>query len=107
MYNLVRSYTLYKPTKNTRRKETEMTTLTASNTRIPRNVFAKVVHEGERVRITKYDEEVYLVSKEDMELLQAIEDSTDIILADEVMERIRKGEEKTIPWEAAKKELGL
>ncbi len=84
-----------------------MTTLTASNTRIPRNVFAKVVHKGERVRITKYDEEVYLVSKEDMELLQTIEDSVDIMFADEVMERIRKGEEKTIPWEEVKKELGL
>ena len=84
-----------------------MTTLTASSTRIPRNIFSKVVHNGERVRIPKYDEEVYLISKEDMELLQTIEDSVDIMLADEVMERIRKGKEKIIPWEEAKKELGL
>jgi len=84
-----------------------MTTLTASSTRIPRKIFAKVVHNGERVRITKYDEEVYLIPKEDMELLQTIEDSVDIMLADEVMERIRKGKEKIIPWEEAKKELGL
>lgn len=84
-----------------------MTTLTASKTRIPRKVFAKVVHKGERVKITKYDEEIYLVSKEDMELLQTIEDSVDGMLADEVMERIRKGKERAIPWEEAKKELGL
>ena len=84
-----------------------MTTLTASKTRIPRKVFAKVVHKGERVKITKYDEEIYLVSKEDMELLQTIEDSVDVMLADEVMERIRKGKERAIPWEEAKKELGL
>ena len=84
-----------------------MTTLTASKTRIPRKIFAKVVHKGERVKITKYDEEIYLVSKEDMELLQTIEDSVDVMLADEVMERIRKGKERAIPWEEAKKELGL
>ena len=84
-----------------------MTTITASRARIPRTIFAKVVHKGERVKITKYDEEAYLVSKEDMELLRAIEDSVDVMLAEEVMERVRKGEEKTIPWEKAKKELGL
>jgi hypothetical protein len=84
-----------------------MTTITASKTRIPRNLFAKVVNNGARVKITKYDEEVYLVSKEDMELLQAVEDSVDIMLSDEVMECIRKREEKTILWEEAKRELGL
>jgi PHD/YefM family antitoxin component YafN of YafNO toxin-antitoxin module len=84
-----------------------MTTITASKTRIPRKLFAKVVNNGERVKITKYDEEVYLISKEDMELLQTIEDSVDIMLSDEVIERIRKGKENTIPWEEAKKELRL
>ncbi len=84
-----------------------MNTITASKTRIPRNLFAKVVNNGERVKITKYDEEVYLISKEDMQLLQAIEDSMDIMLSDEVIERIRKGEEKAIPWEEAKRELRL
>ena len=84
-----------------------MTTITASRTRIPRSIFARVVHEGERVKITKYDEEVYLISKADMELLTAVEDSVDIQQAEEVQERLRKGEEKAVPWETAKKELGL
>ena len=84
-----------------------MTTLTASDARIPRRIFDEVRHGGERVRITRYSDEVYLISKEDMDLLRAVEDMVDGEKAREVMERIRSGKEKAIPWEEAQKILGL
>ena len=85
-----------------------MTTLSASRLRIPPKTFDDVVYNGERVKVTHLGgKELYLISKEDMELLQAIENSVDGVLADEVIERIKKGEEKTIAWQEAKKELGL
>jgi len=46
-----------------------MIELTASEVRIPPQVFNKVVYAGERVRIIKRSEVVYLVSAEDMEKL--------------------------------------
>ena len=40
-------------------------------------------------------------------ILQHLEDLEDIYLADQVYERILKGEEKTIPLEEAMKRLGI
>ncbi len=84
-----------------------MTSLTASEARIPREVFDQVRHGGERVRITRYSDEVYLIPKADMELLRALENLSDGMQAQEILARINSGQEKTIPWVEAKKALGL
>jgi PHD/YefM family antitoxin component YafN of YafNO toxin-antitoxin module len=82
--------------------------LTASKTRIPPEDFNKVAYQGERICVERHGkEEIFLVSKEDVELLEAIEDILDIEAAHEALESMRANGEKPVPWEEAKKRLGL
>lgn len=85
-----------------------MTTLNASQARIPTKAFNNVVYKGERIRIKRRSgETVVLISEEDLALLEAMEDQLDI---QEAKKRLAESEakgEKSIPWETIKKELGL
>ena len=52
-----------------------MTTLKASQTRIPPDTFNRVAYQGDRVRIERRGgKPVYLVSQEDLALLEKLED---------------------------------
>jgi len=85
-----------------------MTTLTASQTRIPAIVFNRVAHEQERVRIDRRGgKSVFLISEEDFALLEEWEDR---YWADEGVKALREFEKsgkKSIPYEKIKAELGL
>jgi len=77
-------------------------TLKASETRIPPRTFNQVVYQGERVPVERRDgDTLYLVPREDVELLRRLEDKADVAIL-----RKRRGE-KAIPWEQVKRELGL
>jgi hypothetical protein len=85
-----------------------MTTLNASDTRIPPAAFNAVAFKGARISIRRRDREtVYLVSERDIELLQAIEDALDASEAGEALERHAASGGKTIPLEDLKRRLGL
>jgi PHD/YefM family antitoxin component YafN of YafNO toxin-antitoxin module len=79
-----------------------MTSLKASETRIPPDTLTSVSRQGERVRIERRGgQPVYLVSKEDLELLEQIEDRIDL-------EAIRAAKHlPSKPWNQVKQALGL
>ena len=79
-----------------------MTTLKASQTRIPPDAFSRVAYRGERIRIERRGgKAVYLVCQEDLELLEQLEDRMDLEV---IRERLN---EPTIPLDELRKELGL
>jgi PHD/YefM family antitoxin component YafN of YafNO toxin-antitoxin module len=85
-----------------------MTTLKASETRIPSTAFNRVVYKGERVRIERRGgDTVFIVSEEDMALLEAMEDRLDVEAAREALARHKATGGKGIPWEKVKADLGL
>jgi PHD/YefM family antitoxin component YafN of YafNO toxin-antitoxin module len=56
-----------------------MTTLKASRTRIPPDAFNRVAYQHERIRIERRGgKPVFLVSEEDLELLEKLEDRSDV-----------------------------
>ncbi len=85
-----------------------MTTLTASQTRIPADCFNQVAYKQERIRIDRRGgQPVFLISKEDFALLEEWEDR---YWAEEGMKALRefkKSGQKAIPYEKIKAELGL
>ena len=84
-----------------------MTSLNASETRIPPSAFNGVAFKGQRICIRRRDgETVYLVSAEDMRLLEAIEDRLDAKEAREALARHEAGGRKTVSLKAVKKRLG-
>ncbi|MCE5279260.1 MAG: type II toxin-antitoxin system Phd/YefM family antitoxin [Planctomycetaceae bacterium] len=65
---------------------------------------SRVALRGERVVVERHGKNLFaLVPMEDVELLERIEDETDIRLARKAMKE--KG--RNIPWEKVKKDLGL
>lgn len=85
-----------------------MTTLSASEARIPTKAFNSVLYKGERIKITRRGgETVVLVSEEDLALLEAMEDQLDIQEVKKIKAEMEAKGEKPIPWEEAKKKLGL
>lgn len=85
-----------------------MTHLSASKARIPTDAFNRVVYQGERIRVDhRSGETVYIISKEDMALLEAIEDHLDVEAAKEALADMKAKGKKPIPWEKVKKDLGL
>lgn len=83
-----------------------MTTLNASDTRIPPAAFNAVAFKGARISIRRRDREtVYLVSERDIELLRAIEDSLDAAEASEALERHAASGGKTVSLEDLKRRL--
>jgi prevent-host-death family protein len=81
-----------------------MTTISMSEIRLKLSELAnRVIYGGERVVVEKNNKPAFaMVSIEDMELLQRLEDEIDIKAADEAL-----AEGDFIPWEQAKKELGM
>ena len=68
------------------------------------DIFSRAFHKHEPVVLSRYGrEEVVVVSREDWDRLCALEDATDIEAADRAVSE--KG--KSIPYEQARKELGL
>ena len=85
-----------------------MTTLNASETRIPPAAFNAVAFKGERISIRRRDREtVYLVSERDIQILQAIEDSLDASEAREALSKHEASGGKSIALEELKRRLGL
>jgi prevent-host-death family protein len=68
------------------------------------DIVSRVAYGGERITIGRRNKDLaVVVSLEDAELLERLEDEADIKAA---MRTLKKGE-KGIPWEKVKKELGL
>lgn len=85
-----------------------MTSINASRARIPTRVFNEVVFRNERVEVRhRSGASVYLVSKEDIELLEAIEDYVDLLEVKKAIQELEEGKEVLIPWEEVKQRLGL
>lgn len=85
-----------------------MTTLTASTTRIPPQVFNEVAFRNARVVIERRDgEKVVLISPKELELLDTLMDHYDNELADQALAEMDAGGGKPVPLEQVRKELGL
>ncbi len=85
-----------------------MTTLSASEARIPPDTLNRVAYKGERVRIHRRGgPTVVLVAEEDLALLEAIEDHVDAEEAKQALARMRRQGEKPLDWDKVKASLGL
>ncbi len=85
-----------------------MTTLNASDARIPPDAMNRVAYQGERVRVVRRGgPTVVLVSQDDLSLLEACEDLIDLQEARRVLAEMKAGNEKPIPLEDVKAKLGL
>jgi len=85
-----------------------MTTLKASKTRIPPDAFNRVAYQRERIRIERRGgKPVFLVSEEDLELLEMLEDRYWAQEGQKALAEFRKSGLKPIPWEKVRQKLGL
>jgi hypothetical protein len=85
-----------------------MTTLQASQTRIPPDAFNRVAYQRERVRIDRRGgKPVFLVSQEDVDLLEMLEDGYWAEEGRKALEEFKRSGGKPIPWEKIKARLGL
>ena len=85
-----------------------MTTLKASETRIPPDAFNRVAYQRERVRIERRGgKPVFLVSEEDLELLEELEDRYWSEEGRRALAEFEKSGRKPVPWEKIKEKLGL
>jgi len=85
-----------------------MKTLKASETRIPPDAFNRVAYQGERVRVDRRDgKSVYLVSKEDIDLLSRLEDAYWSEEGGRALAEFRRGGETAVPFSDLRKTLGL
>lgn len=67
----------------------------------------RVTYGGERVVLTKNNKRAAaIVSAEDLDLLESLEDAIDVREARKILQRMRTTGEKPIPWSQMKKELG-
>ena len=67
------------------------------------DVINRVVYQGERILLERHGKDVVaMVSVQDLELLESLEDRMDL---EEARERLK--EPGTIPWKEIKKRLGL
>lgn len=68
------------------------------------DVINRVAYGGERVTLERRGKPVaVLVSVDDAELLERLEDAADL----EAVRKARKQKGKVVPWNKVKKELGL
>ncbi|MEA2062755.1 MAG: hypothetical protein U9P14_03565 [Gemmatimonadota bacterium] len=85
-----------------------MTTLRASDTRIPAKVFNDVAIRFERVMIERRDgEKIALISSKELELFETLENYYDNMLADQALAEMEALSEKPVSLEQVKAELGL
>jgi PHD/YefM family antitoxin component YafN of YafNO toxin-antitoxin module len=83
-------------------------TLKASQTRIPADAFNRVVDRGERIAIKRQDgRSVVLISEEDAQLLEMLEDRYWGERAEQVLAEMKALKQKPIPLETVKKRLKL
>ena len=84
-----------------------MTSLSASETRIPPQAFNKVAYKGERICIRhRSGSTVYLVSEDDLRLLEALEDRLDIEEAREALARHEAAGGRTVLLDDVEARLG-
>jgi len=85
-----------------------MTTLKASETRIPPDAFNRVAYQHERVRIDRRGgRPVFLVSEEDLELLEKLEDRFWAEEGRKALAEFKRSGQKAIPFEKVRKRFGL
>ena len=85
-----------------------MTTLKASKTRIPPDAFNRVAYRRERVRIERRGgKPVFLVSEEDLEILEKMEDRYWAEEGRKALEEFKRSGKKPVPWVRIKEKLGL
>ena len=85
-----------------------MNTVPASKARIPVDSFNRVAYRGERIKVAhRSGQAIYLISEEDLELLETVENYLDLIEAKAAVRDIEEGRMKTVSWEEAKRRLGL
>ena len=85
-----------------------MTVLKASKTRIPPDAYNRVAYQRERVRIERRGgKAVFLVSEEDLETLEKLEDQYWAAEGRKALEEFNRSGQKTIRWEDIKKRLRL
>ena len=66
----------------------------------------RVQYGGERIALTRHGKKVAaIVSMEDLALLEKMEDEMDVKAARKVLQNIKTGKEKLIPWEDVKVQL--
>ena len=82
-----------------------MTRLKASETRIPPDTFNRVAYKGERIRVERRGgASVVLISQEDADLLEELEDRYWAETADKALAMTAEGE-RPVPLEELKKKL--
>ncbi|MCK4342882.1 MAG: hypothetical protein KAY37_14305 [Phycisphaerae bacterium] len=85
-----------------------MTTLKASQTRIPPATFNRIVYKGARVRIRhRNGVSIFLISEQAAAVLEALEDRYWAKLADEAISEMEANDDKPIPWETLRESLGV
>jgi len=83
-----------------------MTKVAASRVRV--TTFRRVARSRERVVVRDQGKDcAVIVPLEDLELIEQIENEIDRREAKKILARIRRGEEKTYPYEKVQHELGL
>jgi len=76
-----------------------MTTLKASETRIPPDAFNRVAYQGERVCVARRGgKPVYLVSEDDLELLEQLEDRYWAETGQKALDQFKKSGKKPVAW---------
>jgi hypothetical protein len=99
---------LYKSDRQAILSGTEMDKLRASQARIPPDTFSRVAYQRERVRIDRRGgKPVYLVSQEDLELLEMLEDRYWADEGRKALDEFTKSGRKGGPWQEIKARLGL
>ena len=85
-----------------------MTTLNASKARIPTDTFNRVAYGGERVRVEhRTGGAVAIISIDDLELLEYLEDQLDIEAAYKALTEMKAKGEEPVAWEDVKGRLGI
>ena len=83
-----------------------MTRLKASETRIPPDTFNRVAYKGERIRVERRGgASVVLISQEDADLLEELEDRYWAETADKALAAMTTEGERPVPLEELKKKL--
>lgn len=84
-----------------------MTTIKATDARIPPEIFSAVASGGGPVKVTRHKQAVYLVNESYIRIIEALEDRFDIDEAEKAIAEIESGEAITISWEELKAQAGL
>ena len=85
-----------------------MTTLRASDARIPPDTFNRVAYQGERIRVVRRGgTAVAIISDEDLALLEELEGRHWAETADRVVADMEAKGQKPVPLEEVKARLGL